>query len=351
LSIQRLRAWSYRAQCLGRAGSGPAEVLAAVAAVYSSHPTAPWSLAARAFLTPDGFAALERDRLAVRIPAMRRSIHLVPAAEAAGLFAATRQSPATHRRAVRDTGLTEAAYEALTARILALAAEPVTLNALKQNESGPLAAVVRELAYEGLLLRLAPGLRTDGSLSYVSTVAWLGDPLDADPDASLARLAEAYLRGYGPARAADFAWWAGVPLRRATTALATVSTVDVGDGLLLPADQASAWEATPPLDPAAVDVLPKWDAYTMGYAPDGRGRLVDDAHLGVVYGDGPVASGDGMPLVLQGGRAVAVWSHRFDGDRMLVRWRPLVRGTALSARLFEPAAELLGAQDVDVQQE
>src|SRR5205823_3627579 len=135
-----------------------------------------------------------------------------------------------------------------------------------------------------------------------------------------------YLRGYGPARVADFAWWAGVPRRRAAAALAGARVVDVGGGLLLPADEQDAFERVAPLDPAAVDVLPKWDAYTMGHAPDGRQRLVDDAHLALAYSTASTrvgaTAGDGLPLVLQGGRAVASWSHRFEGQRVRVTVTP-----------------------------
>ena len=38
------------------------------------------------------------------------------------------------------------------------------------------------------------------------------------------------------------------------------------------AEQLEDFHRTEPLDPEAVDVVPKWDAYTMGYAPDGRHR-------------------------------------------------------------------------------
>jgi hypothetical protein len=356
--VQRLRAWSYRRQRLGGTARGPADALQAVVGVYSSHPTAPLSLVARcAGLDEEGFWRLERARAAVRVPAMRRSIHLVASTAAAALFAATRQPASAHRRALREAGLAEAEYDRLAARVLERTGEPVTVGMLQKAEGRPMAAVVREMAYEGLLLRVASGLRGD-SLRYVATEAWLGAPLDADPTDSLNLLAGDYLRGYGPARIADFAWWAGVAQRRAAAALGGVSTVDVGDGLLLPAEQADAWDAwdaAERVDADAVDAVPKWDAYTMGYAPDGRGRFIDDEHLGIAYGGaaaGVSASGDGMPLLLRGGRAAGTWSHRFDGDRMIVRWQPLGSGglsTRQAEHAFAAAGELLGAAVVEVE--
>ena len=190
------------------------------------------------------------------------------------------------------------------------AQEPITASALQQalTIDARLMTGVRIMTYEGLVLRLGSSLRSD-SLRYVATDAWLGHPLEkADPQQSLSWLAEAYLRGYGPARLEDFAWWSGVPRRRASAALSDLSVVDVGGGLLLPADQQTAFEGVKPINAEALDVLPKWDAYTMGHAPDGRRRLVDDEHLGNAYSSGAGAgatAGDGLPLLLRGGRAVA----------------------------------------------
>ncbi len=56
----------------------------------------------------------------------------------------------------------------------------------------------------------------------------------------------------------------------------------------------------------------------MGCAPGGWQRLVGDEHDGSAY----AASEDGLPLVLRSGRAAATWSHRFQGDWMLVKLAP-----------------------------
>jgi hypothetical protein len=351
----RLRAWSHRRQRLGRAGADALHTLTDVIAVYSSHPTAPLSLAARcAGLDAPAFWALERTRQAVRVPAMRGSIHLVPARTAAETFAATRRSEATNRRLLREAGVDEREYARLAAGVLEHAAEPVALSDLQRvlGGTGRLSMVVRVMAYRGLVLRLATSLGSD-VLRYVGTRAWLGHPLEADPVRSLGWLAERYLRGYGPARIADFAWWAGVPGGRAAAALGSMSTVDVGSGLLLPADERDAFAGADPLDPDALDALPKWDMYSMGYAPDGRGRFIDEAYLARTYAGpaGPGASsGDGLPLLLRAGRAVGTWSHRLAGGRLLVTWTPFQPGTP-SRRLadaFAPVAALLGAAETVV---
>ena len=353
---RRLRAWSYLRQQLGRAASGPSEALRSVVAVYSSHPTAPLSLLSRSSsLDAQRFNEMEQRREVVRIPAMRQSIFLVPAETASLIFAATRLPMEQHAKRLKYAGLDWDAYARIKPLVLEHTQEPITASglqkALKMHSSAVMALKV--MAREGLVLRLASNPRTD-NLRYVATEAWLGDQLEEqDPTDSLKWLAEQYLGGYGPARVEDFAWWSGIPRRRASAALSDASVVDIGGGLLLPSHHQTAYEGVEPVDRDALDVLPKWDAYTMGHAPDGRGRLVDDQHLSRAYSGagGAATSGDGLPLVLRGGRAVASWSHRFMANRMLVEvtpFEPDVLPLRLCERAFDEVGELLGAPAVEV---
>src|SRR5436309_273211 len=92
VSVDRLRAWTYRRQRLGRAADAPHAALRDVVAVYSSHPTAPLALLSRSatFGVAD-LGALEERREALRLPAMRLSIFLMPTETAPRIVAATRQ--------------------------------------------------------------------------------------------------------------------------------------------------------------------------------------------------------------------------------------------------------------------
>ena len=112
--LARLRAWSYRRQHLAAPIAGLAEALRSVIGVYSSHPTAPLSLLARSKpFTAADFASLEERREAIRIPAMRGSIFLVPSDFAARLFAATAQPIEKRARNMQWAGLDMDAYQKL----------------------------------------------------------------------------------------------------------------------------------------------------------------------------------------------------------------------------------------------
>jgi hypothetical protein len=356
--LSRLRAWSYRRQLLDRPDIAPAEVLRGVVAVYSSHPTAPLSLMARArAFSGEWLAEAEERRETVRLSAMRGSIHLMPIDTAPMIRAATRIPVEKFAGNLKYQGLTFDDYARLKSQVRERLTEPMT-PAEAQEALGvgrPLLTVLKIMGYEGLVLRLGGSLRTD-TLRYVLAESWLGAPLEeADPLEGLKWLAMEYLRAFGPARVKDFAWWCGTTQKRAKEALAGAAVVDAGGGLLLPAEDEAAFAAAEPLDPDAIALLPKWDAYTMGYAPDGRQRLLDDAHLPLAYskaGDGTGAtSGDGNPLVLRGGRAVAAWSHRFERDRMRATVAPFEPGILPSAdwdTLFGEVGTLLGASSVEV---
>ena len=149
---------------------------------------------------------------------------------------------------------------------------------------------------DGELLRIgAKGLRSN-ELAYVA------NELDeADADEALAWLAGEYLRAFGPIRVKDFIWWAGVTATRAKQALAEHDTEELDDGLLIRAKDRKTFDKAK--KPSGVDLLPKWDSYTMGYAPDGRDRFAHPDVVKQCYD----FRGDGRPVILVDGQAAGTW--------------------------------------------
>src|SRR6476659_8621231 len=89
IDLERVRVWLHHQQQLGKAGKSAGDALRAVVGVYSSHPTAPLSLHARTKnLSAKQFRALEADKRAIRLGAMRGSIHFLPRETAPQVFAA-----------------------------------------------------------------------------------------------------------------------------------------------------------------------------------------------------------------------------------------------------------------------
>jgi hypothetical protein len=321
----RLRAWSYRRQGLDSSLSDPIAVLLRIVGVYSTNPSGALSLLARVpGVTPEQALELDKNGAAVRFPNMHGSTHLIPTELAGMVFGATRENPERFVPQLRGEGLDLEGYRALRPSLLTQLQEPVDARKIKKAlglSSAELLAV-RTMARELLVLRVAGSVRTD-QLAYVSTETWLGRPIEVvDREAATRDLAERYLRGFGPARVQDLAWWIPASQARVRTALASLDLFEVAPGYFLPSDLADAFWAADPLDSDEIRILPKWDAWAMGYAPDGRERIADTAHLPFAYSTPETspnkASGDGWPLVLRGGRAIARWESRFAGKNLEV---------------------------------
>jgi Winged helix DNA-binding domain len=324
---QRLRAWTHRRQRLGDPAATAGEALRAVVAVYSAHPTAPLALHARLrLMTAEDFRALERRRRVLRVPGMRGTSFLVPADSAGRVFAPFAMSATRMLTRMRRGRMTEDEYRAASGRVVAAAITPLLPRELQQVagvHSSDVSLLLRTIRCEGRLLAVAEGSLRAATLRYVATASWAPGSLEAaDIAAALAHLAGDYLRGYGPARVADFAWWTGVTKQLAGEAMAHHSTVDMGDGLRLLAADEAAFDAVVPLQ-NTVDLLPKWDAYTMGYAPDGRARLVHGDNQRRIYVQKGVIApgqpnmglpGDGYPVVLVDGEAVGTWNVTLRGS-------------------------------------
>jgi Winged helix DNA-binding domain len=294
--IDQLRGFTYERQRLGQAAPNAARALQDVIAVYSSHPSAPLSLHARARkMTAKQFHDLD----VLRVPAMRMSIHLLPAKTAHLAFHATPAPPADREKRMRHFKFTEQRYEELREQILKAATEPLTLPELRDKvgaEPQEFKGISAQMTRDGELLRVGAKSLRSNELAYVAN-----ELQDADADEALAWLAGEYLRAFGPIRVKDFTWWAGVTAGRAKQALAEHDTEELDEGLLILTKDRPKFEKA--AKPRGVDLLPKWDSYTMGYAPDGRDRFAHPDVVEQCYD----FRGDGRPVILVDGQAAGTW--------------------------------------------
>ena len=100
----------------------------------------------------------------------------------------------------------------------------------------------------------------------------------------------------------------------------------------------------------SLDLLPKWDYYTMEYAPDGLRRLVLRDVQDRVYNE----AGDGLAVVLVEGAAAGAWEARFAGGAGLIRVdldlfeRPGASLMRAIEQRFEAIAARLGARSASL---
>jgi hypothetical protein len=335
---ERLRWFTWRRQRLGRAAASVDEALRDVIAVYSSHPSAPITLLARTgSFTAEAFTELDRER-ALRLPG--RSVFLMPKETAHLVFRAVPEPAARRAYVLKYFDLSAADYEKRKKRVVATARkEPVAPDELRRVtgvEKGSM--LVSLMCRDGVLRRVGSESLRSNSLRYVPARIQ-----QADPDEALAWLAREYLRAFGPARPKDFQWWTGAPPKRAAAALAEVETVELDGGLLLRAEDAKEFESVEPPPAGTIDVIPKWDALTMGYEAGGRARFVSPRHQDRAYD----FRGDGIGLVLLDGQAIGAWTSRFTGKHMEVTadWfrKPPKKVLDAVRERFDEIAKLLGA--------
>jgi Winged helix DNA-binding domain len=272
--------------------------------------------------------ACNRERSVVRTWAMRGTLHMVPAEDAAWMGALLRPPPGAGRRRRLELGLDDGLLErALPAIGELLAVEAPRTRAelvaglagrgVRVDPEGQAPAhLVAWAARAGLLCR-GPD-RDDDEPTYVLLADWAGEQPELGADEALAELARRYLGAHGPAGVDDFAYWAGIPAGRASRGVALVAgelePVEVaGRPAWLPA--AAAAGGDPDADPC-VRLLPHFDAYLLGW----RSReLVLPARFAR-----RVQAGGGWihPAVLVDGRVVGTWRQRRARDRLVVEVEP-----------------------------
>ena len=326
---EKLRRWSFFRQGLNQSETNIAQALQKVIGIYSAHPTGPLSLWNRMQSFDHAcFQTLDQQQLAVRIPAMRLSVHQVPVAYAPYVFAATippKASDYWQKRYAQRT-LSQADFLAWRPEIRALTQTPQMAKNLKKEISFPgekLKFVLNRMAFEGDLLRVGSQSLRANTISYVTTTAWVNawpeEHLQTIPQAEALRwLAKAYFKAFGPATIKDFQWWAGITATTAAQAVANLDLANLEAQYYLPAEDLEDFEKFNLVIPQAqqVVILPQWDAYLMGYAPEGRGRLVDAQDLPKVYGQLGATGGNALGTILMDGKAVGNWKHKFKGTQV-----------------------------------
>ncbi|HWM05822.1 MAG TPA: winged helix DNA-binding domain-containing protein [Actinophytocola sp.] len=260
-----------------------------------------------------------RRRVVVRTWAMRGTLHMLAAEDLGwvnGLLGPLFDARGARRR--RQLGLDDDLLERAAAAVDTILdgaaltrAELVEQLAdhgvvLDPRSQGP-AHLVAHVARTGQVCRGADTDRDEPT--YVLVRDWLGPQRTLDEPAALARLAERYLAGHGPATAADLATWSGLPAAPAREAINLIA-----DRLeAVTAAGESAWVlAGPGEPPAPTRLLGHFDAYLLGYR--GRELAVPDEHRQAIQAGG----GFVMPAVLVAGRVVGTWRLKSTKDSLAV---------------------------------
>lgn len=353
---EQLRQWSHQRQLLGRQAADPLTALEQVCGVYSAHPSGPLSLWTRLqSFDAAAMAALDAQQAALRTPGMRGSVYTLPSATA-HLYRSACLPPAedpswAKRYSQKGREIPAEHYEDWKQELLQLLKAPLSIKELKPLTSVPddkLKFVLNRMGYEGSLLRVGAPAPSSNAIGYVNASVWSNGQFQLiDQEAALRWLAVAYLKAFGPARRKDFQWWAGVTAGAAKPAWDAVEKVEVDKGWFLHPEDHAGFLAGVAIPPDTVDLLPQWDSYTMGYAPDGRARFVDPDFQDRIYGKLGATLGNGLGTILLDGLACAGWTSRLKGKELQVEIdyfaKPAQPHQQKIAAAFEELADFLQA--------
>ena len=316
--LEQIRWWSWRRQRLDRSSRGIDDCLRSIVGVYSANPQGALSLLARVPRLGQGMVEGAVDsRIALRLPAMRRTVWMLHVDTAHLAFHAT-ETQTPYRWLLKREGFSEEEYARLEREILLAAGRPMTADQIREAIKDPpdkLGPVLQALCAEGKMIRIKPKTVQSNLFTYAAMRVWLGHELpEADPTEALTWLAGDYLKAFAPATVQDFAWWAGVPEPQAEAAVRAHDPADVGDGLLMFEKDVRGFEGTRPVA-NRVNLLPAWDAYTMGYAEPSRTRFADPEVLPYLYDKG----GNATSMILVEGKVAGLWDYTLSDRKIDIR--------------------------------
>src|SRR5205085_11913513 len=157
-----------------------------------------------------------------------------------------------------------------------------------------------------------------GNTALVAREDWLGKPGPHDRDAALRDLARRYFAAFGPATEADFAGWAGLPLRDVRAGMSAIASelreVRIGD--------VPAWlpkTGAPRARSGVLRLLPAFDTYLMGHRE--RDFIAPPKRWKVVMPGGGILK----PAIVVDGAAVGIWAPRRQGGRLKIELHPFGR--------------------------
>jgi Winged helix DNA-binding domain len=264
-------------------------------------------------------AACEVERSLVRTWLMRATVHLVAAEDVRWQVALF--GPMIERRFAnvrwRQLGIDRQVID----KAIPVARDVLAGRQLTRHE------VAAELADRGIRLAEDPQAATHlllalscrgvtcraGERGRDSTFALLDDwvPDSPAPAEPMAELARRYFRAFGPATAADFTTWSGLPSGAAIRAIRDELTEVEFDGR-------RGWTLGAVEPAPGLRLLPMFDNYLLGYRD--RTAMLDPALHPLVYVGGIIKA-----TVVCDGRVIGLWRLDRSGRSATVRVTPLQR--------------------------
>jgi len=345
--ISHLNAWRMQRQFLDRpfGSKNIVDLIKSTGWIYSPGCSTPYlSLWAR--MSPFKAEDLNRlvfdDHKLLQLETLRGCTMLVPRDQAnIALRIRTRTFTELSKQARQQMPITDAEMEKLKGAILkSLHSGPKTSEQLQQmlppnlirdfgadlkriGLTNSLSLGINLLKEEGKVLKQQSKRRLDiMDYSFVLTSSILpeADPFSLRLEEACAQLANQYFKAEAPARAKDFAWWAGINVTDAIRGggeikpkLVPVSVEGTADEFLISESELDDFFAFEPQD-FVINFIPYRDTYLKGQ------REILNRFISSEHADKPFSRwkgkliNDPLATIIVNGRVVGVWEWSEDGD-------------------------------------
>ncbi len=345
--ISHLNAWRMQRQFLDRpfGSKNIVDLIKSTGWIYSPGCSTPYlSLWAR--MSPFKAEDLNRlvfdDHKLLQLETLRGCTMLVPRDQAnIALRIRTRTFTELSKQARQQMPITDAEMEKLKGAILkSLHSGPKTSEQLQQmlppdsirdfgadlkriGLTNSLSLGINLLKEEGKVLKQQSKRRLDiMDYSFVLTSSILpeADPFSLRLEEACAQLADQYFKAEAPARAKDFAWWAGINVTDAIRGggeikpkLVPVSVEGSADEFLIGESELDDFFAFEPQD-FVINFIPYRDTYLKGQ------REILNRFISSEHADKPFSRwkgkliNDPLATIIVNGRVVGVWEWSEDGD-------------------------------------
>jgi hypothetical protein len=294
-------------------------------------------------------AALWQARDLVKTTSMRRTLHLLPASDFQLYIAAMRDwSMGQTTHLLRRIGASAKHVDTMIAVVMdALADGPKTQQDLLARAKVKAARGMRvwlKYAWSAMRPAIVEGLIVYGpprgaETTFVRVDQWLPRQKAIDAGEARAELARRFLRAFGPATHRDFTKWSGLP-----TGIAKAAFDALGQSLLTVRVDGEVSHVLKDdlreLSAARLDrspkLLPSFDTFLLAHQT--KHHLVDPRFYKRVYRN----QGWLSPVVIVGGRIVAVWFLEERAKGFTVDVQPFETLSATTRRGIAVEAEALG---------
>ncbi len=364
ISLERLRHWTLRRQCLSRDAQGQEilEIIDRIIALHATDPLSPFlSLLARSpgFDPRELEGLLEESRQLAKVRFIRKTVHVLPISLLPVAFSALRSLLEPRSQVwLEHLGLSLTDYERLSRHILrVLRAQGGTAQEVKRKLGieAPVSAVLNMMCDQGRLIRGLPRQGWKSNLhvyrpwdAYFPSI----DPFALPEFESRTLIVQRYVEAFGPVTWEDVKWWTGFPagqisriLKNIQNDLVECEVPELGPGFwMFPAHlqelQDFSWIPEP-----AVCLLPLLDPLLMGCKA--RARLIRQDYMPYVFD----RSGNATSVILVDGVVRGIWDYKvLRSQEIKIFWleKPGLEIEQRTQELACAAGRFLSGDDVTV---